>query len=239
VAGVRDRILAIVIARNEEAALGPVLSGLPTSAGGRPVDVLVVDDGSRDRTPEIAQAAGAALISHPATRGSGAALRTGLDRARALGYTVAVHLDGDGEYDPSQLERLVAPIVRGESEYVLGSRFRGERDGMSWHRSLANRAASGVVGALIGATMTDAQTGYRAFGPRALARAEIGHDYNSAQVVTLSLWGAGIRPIEVPISYRRRAAGRSFVRYPEYVRRVAPAVWRAWLAALRARAGRS
>ena len=78
---------------------------------------------------------------------------------------------------------------------------------------------------------SDGQTGYRAFSARALAAARIAHDYNYAQVLTLSLWGAGIEPVEVPIRYRRRASGRSFVRYPEYLARVAPAVWREWRAA--------
>ncbi|MGH2783407.1 MAG: hypothetical protein ACRDLA_18735, partial [Thermoleophilaceae bacterium] len=66
--------------------------------------------------------------------------------------------------------------------------------------------------------------------------ARIRHDYNYAQVLTISLWGAGIDAVEVPVSYRRRVSGRSFVRYPEYLARVAPVVWREWLEARRARA---
>ena len=108
---------------------------------------------------------------------------------------------------------------------------------MTWHRNLANRAASALLGTLMGGTViSDGQTGYRAFSARALAAAEIRHDYNYAQVLTLSLWGAGIDPVEVPISYRRRTNGRSFVRYPEYFARVAPAVWRQWRASRAARA---
>jgi glycosyltransferase involved in cell wall biosynthesis len=194
-----------------------------------PVDVLVVDDGSRDATPVLARAAGARVISHPHSRGLGAALRTGLHDARDRGYAATVYLDGDGEYDAAELERVLDPVARGRAEYVLGSRFLGSREGMSWHRTLANRAATSGLATLMGGTvLTDAQTGYRAFGPRALAAAHIRHDYNYAQVLTLSLWGAGIEPVEVPISYRRRTHGRSFVRYPEYPRRVAPAVWRQW-----------
>lgn len=229
-------MLAVVIARDEERSIGMVVRGIPETACGLGVDILVVDDGSGDRTPELARAAGADVVSHPRSRGVGAALRTGLERAREAGYGAAVHLDGDGEYDPADFERLVAPVAQGRAEQVLGSRFLGTRDGMTWHRSLANRAASALVGAMIGGTaVTDAQTGYRAFGRIALAAAEIRHDYNSAQVLILSLWGAGIEPVEVPISYRRREAGRSFVRYPEYLWRVTPAVWRAWRAARRAR----
>lgn len=229
------RVLAIVLARDEEASIGRVLDRLPTSACGFAVDRVVVNDGSRDRTAELAHRAGALVISHPQPVGVGAALRTGLSHAHAAGCAAAVYLDGDGEYDPADFERLLDPVARERADYVLGSRFLGRRQGMAWHRSLANRAVSAIVGTLTGTVITDAQTGYRAFSRRALAAAEIRHDYNYAQVLTLSLWGAGIKPIEVPISYRRRAAGRSFVRYPEYLRRVTPAIWKAWRAAARAR----
>jgi glycosyltransferase involved in cell wall biosynthesis len=229
------QVLAIVLARDEEASIGRVLDGLPGAACRLPVDVLVVDDGSRDRTPELARSAGARVISHRESRGVGAALRTGLARAHEDRYAAVVSLDADGEYDPRDFAAVLEPVARGGAEYVLGSRFLGHRSGMSWHRSMTNRAASAIVGTLIGTAVSDAQTGYRAFGSRALRAAEIDHDYNYAQVLTLSLWGAGIRPVEVPISYRRRTAGQSFVRYPEYLRRVTPAVWRAWRAAARAR----
>ncbi len=231
----RERALAIVLARDEEASIEQVLHRLPVEACGLGVDTLVVDDGSRDRTPDLARSAGARVVSHPESRGVGAALRTGLGHARDAGYVAAVYLDGDGEYDGRDFATMLDPVARRRAEYVLGSRFLGDRHGMAWHRSLTNRAASAIVGTLIGTVVTDAQTGYRAFGRMALEAAEIRHDYNYAQVLTLSLWGAGIQPVEVPISYRRRAAGRSFVRYPEYLRRVTPAVWRAWRAAARAR----
>jgi len=223
------RCVAIIPARNEEAALGGVLERLPSRACGMAVDALVVDDGSTDDTAALARAAGARVISHAEPRGLGAALRTGLEHARDSGYAAAVYLDGDGEYDAAELERVLDPVARGRAEYVLGSRLLGSREGMAWHRALANRVASSLLATLMGGTvLTDAQTGYRAFGRRALVAAHIRHDYNYAQVLTLALWGAGIEPVEIPIGYRRRAHGHSFVRYPEYLRRVAPAVWRQW-----------
>jgi Glycosyl transferase family 2/Type I phosphodiesterase / nucleotide pyrophosphatase len=231
----RARCLAIVVARDEEAAVGEVLGGIPAHACGMRVDRLLVDDGSRDATPAIARSAGARVVSHASSRGLGAALRTGLELARDEHYDAAVYLDGDGEYSPADVERVLEPIAMGRADYVLGSRFLGSRDGMSWHRTLANRAASALVGTLMETVIGDAQTGYRAFSSQALATARIRHDYNYAQVLTLSLWGAGIDPIEVPIRYRRRTSGRSFVRYPEYSARVAPAIWREWRSSRRTR----
>jgi hypothetical protein len=234
------RCLALVVARDEEPRVGGVLARLPSRACGMAVDALVVDDGSRDRTAAVAREAGARVVGHEVSRGLGAALRTGLAHARDAGYEAVVYLDGDGEYDAAELPRVLAPVARGRADYVLGSRFLGERQGMSWHRTLANRATTTLVASLMGGTVhTDGQTGYRAFSRRAVAAAEIAHDYNYAQVLTLSLWGAGIDPVEVPISYCRRDGGRSFVRYPEYLVRVAPALLRQWRASKAARATRA
>jgi hypothetical protein len=228
---VAQRCLAIVVARDEQATVGGVLAGIPDEACGLPVDVLLVDDGSRDATPAIGRELGARVLSHASSRGLGAALRAGLEVARDEGYDAAVYLDGDGEYDPADFERLLEPVARGRADYVLGSRFLGRREGMSWHRTLANRSTSALLGLLLGTVTSDGQTGYRALSARALAAARIRHDYNYAQLLTLSLWGAGIDAVEVPIGYRRRVSGRSFVRYPDYLARVAPAVWREWRAA--------
>ena len=232
------RCLAIVVARDEEPRVGGVLERLPTRACGMEVDAVVVDDGSVDRTPDVARAAGAEVISHTVSRGLGAALRTGLSHARDRDYAAAVYLDGDGEYDGAELATLLDPIARGRADYVMGSRFLRGREGMSWHRTAANRGTTAIVATMMGTVMSDGQTGYRAFSRRALAAAEIRHDYNYAQVLTLSLWGAGIEPVEVPITYRRRNGGRSFVRYPEYLVRVAPAVWRQWRDSTSARSRR-
>lgn len=231
-----DRCLAIVPALDEELALGPVLAGIPAESGGMPVDVLVIDDGSRDATADVARAAGARVIVNPSPQGLGAAVRTGLEVARDEGYATAVYLDGDGEYDPADFHAVLDPVARGRAEYVCGSRFLGDREGMAWHRTLANRATTALLATLMSTVLTDGQTGYRAFGRHALEHARIRHDYNYAQVLTLSLWGAGIDPVEVPISYRRRTSGRSFVRYPEYLRRVLPQLLAEWRTARGTRA---
>ena len=223
------RCLAILPAHDEEGAIAGVIAGIPRSACGMSVDLLVVDDGSRDATAHIAREHGARVIAHGSPRGLGAAVRSGLELARDEGYDAAVYLDADGEYDPADFETVLDPIARGRADYVTGSRFLGApRTGMTWHRTLANRATSALLGTLLHTVVSDGQTGYRAFSARALAAARIRHDYNYAQVLTLSLWGAGIDAVEVPVSYRRRTCGRSFVSYPEYLARVAPAVWREW-----------
>jgi hypothetical protein len=205
-----DRPLAVIIpAHNEHENLPEVLASIPDDLG--PVEVLVVDDASTDDTAAMARAHGAEVVSLGWRRGLGAALRAGLAAASALDPWAAVYLDADGEYDAREIPALLEPIRAGRANYVLGSRFAGSIDGMTRPRRLANRFFTMLVSALGGRRISDGQTGFRAFDPTALAVAEIVHDYNYAQVLTLDLLGKGLRMEEVPISYRRRRRGRSFV----------------------------
>ncbi|HEY8490101.1 MAG TPA: lysylphosphatidylglycerol synthase domain-containing protein [Dehalococcoidia bacterium] len=229
-AGVAEPVAVIIPAYNEAENLPEVLAAIPRDAA-PDLRVLVVDDGSDDGTAEVARRCGAdEVLRHERNRGLGAALRTGLERARELNARAAVYLDGDGEYDPRQIPSLLAPVLAGQADYVVGSRYRGNRDGQPWLRFLGNLAFSVGLCVLAGRLITDGQSGFRAFSRRALEVAEIVHDYNYAQVLTLDLLKKGMRYREVPISFRARRRGRSFIRYPEYVRRVLPAVARELLA---------
>jgi glycosyltransferase involved in cell wall biosynthesis len=184
-------------------------------------------------------------VQHAKNRGLGAALRTGLLEARRLNARAAVYLDADLEYDPAEAQRLLDPIERGEADYVLGSRFssppsplslRGEgedisveRSGMRLSRRIANRGFSLLLSLLCGRWISDGQTGYRAFSARAIAVAEIVHDYNYAQVLTLDLLKKGMRMTEVPVSYQVRQRGRSFISL-QYLWRVPAGIARELLA---------
>ena len=215
-------VVFVLPAHNEEAALPAVLDAIaradiPNSRA------IVVDDGSTDATASIAELLGALVVRHPRNRGLGAALRTGLAAARDLRPRAVVYLDADGEYDPADARTLLAPIEAGTADYVTGSRFPAARagapDGMPISRRIANTMFSALLSLLSGHRITDGQSGMRAFSPRALEVAEIVHDYNYAQVLTLDLLHKGIRMTEVPITYRRRQHGRSFVS-AEYLWRV-------------------
>ena len=182
--------------------------------------VVVVDDGSTDDTALVAQQYGAdVVISHPVNRGLGAALRTGIAAANELDARAAVYIDADGEYPPEQIPDLLDPVLRGESDYVLGSRYLGKREGQRVVRLLGNLIFTGLLCLASGRRITDGQTGFRAFSRRALECAEVIHDYNYAQVLTLDLLKKGMRMREVPISYSRRTRGKSFIG-PKYLWRV-------------------
>ncbi len=221
------RLLAVVVpAKEEEATIGELLERISTlRVPGYELRAFVVDDGSKDHTAEIARRMGATVFHHPENRGLGAAVRTGLRAAVEAGATAVAYLDADLEYYPEDIPRLLEPILTGRADYVLGSRFRGGVRSMKLYRRLGNYAFTALLVVLTGRFMTDGQTGMRAFSREAARSAEIIHDYNYAQVLTLDLLGKGFWVEEVPIRYKIREHGESFIRW-SYPMKVLPAIWR-------------
>lgn len=224
-------IVLFLPAHDEAATVGHVVARVPAMVGGHPVVVVVIDDGSTDGTAGVALAAGAAVVQMGRQSGLGAAVRAGLSYGVAQGAVAVAFCDADGEYDPAALADLVAPLLSGRADYVVGSRFAGLPRRMRPHRWLGNHVLTlsvrlvarwryGVRG------LTDGQSGYRALSAEAAREAEVVHDFNYAQVLTFDLLAKGFRYHEVPITYRFREHGRSFVRLLPYLRQVVPAVWR-------------
>ncbi|MGH3367456.1 MAG: lysylphosphatidylglycerol synthase domain-containing protein [Nocardioidaceae bacterium] len=220
-------VVAMIPVHDEAGTIAEVVTGLPGRAGGRPVVPLVVDDGSSDGSGSLAAAAGARVVRQPRNLGLGAAVRRGLAEATALSPAAVVYLDADLEYHPGELERLAEPILTGDADYVIGSRFSGQIHSMLPHRRLGNQVLTQWMRWMTRrADLTDGQSGYRAFSARAAAEAEVVHDYNYAQVLTLDLLAKGFAYTEVPVSYAFRETGTSFVRLGSYLRKVVPAVYR-------------
>lgn len=219
-------VLLFLPAFNEAAAIGDLARRIPQTAGGRRLDVVLVDDGSTDDTGRLARAAGLEVLTLPANRGLGAAVRTGLALGAARGAAAVAFCDADGEYPPEEIDALVTPILDGRADYVVGSRFLGRIDHMRPHRRAGNQVLTRGLSFVARRRITDGQSGYRAFSPAAARDAEVIHDYNYAQVLTLDLLAKGYRYLEVPISYRFRTTGRSFVTLGRYLRNVVPAVYR-------------
>jgi glycosyltransferase involved in cell wall biosynthesis len=221
-----SRIAVIIPAKDEEATIGALLDGISkVSVSDYELHPIVVDDGSTDATAAIAKGRGAEVVVHPENRGLGAAVRTGLRAAVASGAVAVAYLDADLEYAPGDIPTLLEPVLSGRADYVLGSRFRGGVRGMRPYRRAGNYAFTALLVLLTGENITDGQTGMRAFSREAADRAEIVHDYNYAQVLTLDLLRKGFRLEEVPIRYRVREHGESFIRW-SYPAKVLPAIWR-------------
>lgn len=158
-------LLAIIPALNEEETVGDVVRSVQALTD---ADVLVIDDGSRDRTVERAVEAGATVLSHPFNLGVGAALRTGFRYARSHGYDVVVQVDGDGQHEVGEAKRL-AEAIEGGSDLVVGSRFEAGFE-TSRLRRFSMRVLSRHVSKYLGVTITDTTSGFRAFGATAIDR---------------------------------------------------------------------
>jgi glycosyltransferase involved in cell wall biosynthesis len=204
-------LLVLIPALNEEEAIAGVV-GRTLSA--LPADVLVIDDGSTDETSVRARAAGALVVRHPFNLGVGAAIRTGLRFAHERGYQYVVQIDGDGQHDPLDAEHLVAVVRQGDHDLSVGSRFaNGYR--VAAGRRVAMRILAGIVSRKLGRPLTDATSGFRAFGPKAIAvfAGAYPTEYLSDTVEALLLAAdAGLRVVEVPVTMRERQGGEPSAR---------------------------
>ena len=218
-------VVLFLPAHDEEATVADVVRRAPASVLGHPVEVLVIDDGSTDATAARATEAGATVVAMGHNQGLGAAVRRGFAEATERRAVASAFCDADGEYDPAELERLVTPVLAGEADYVVGSRFAGGPRTMKAHRSFGNRVLTAAVSIISRRRITDGQSGYRVLSGDATAAAEVIHDFNYAQVLTLDLLAKGFRYAEVPITYRFRTHGQSFIRLGTYLRNVVPAVY--------------
>jgi glycosyltransferase involved in cell wall biosynthesis len=203
--------IAIVPAFNEEQNVGRVLDELRALDPG--LDVVVVSDGSTDRTAEVAAARGAHVIRLPFNLGIGGAVQTGFRYAWEEGYELAVRLDGDGQHDPSQLGAILAPVLAGETDFAVGTRFVGERSYRSSRsRRLGIRILAWTVSALVRQRITDPTSGFQALNRHGIAlfAADLPHDYPEVEA-TVMVFRHRLRMREVPVRMRERAAGRSSI----------------------------
>ena len=195
------RVSFLIPAYNEEATIGEVLERVGTL--GLDAQVVVVDDGSSDRTAEIAAEHGATVIRQ-ANAGKGAAIRTAIG---AIDGEIAVIQDADMEYDPAEVPQLIEPIVRGVADVVYGSRLRGgkaQRAYLFWHL-VGNRFLSLLTSLLYNTTLSDMETCYKLFDREVLDSFTLRSErFDFEPEVTAKVLRKGIRIYEVPISYAGR-----------------------------------
>lgn len=193
--------LAIVIpAYNEASTIGPVI--LQVQAVGLPgfkKEIIVVNDGSSDRTDEIVRSTGAVVVRHLLNRGYGGALGTGIEAALRWGADILVTCDADGQHSPDDIRKVADPIRMGQADVVIGSRML-ETGGMPLIRRIANRVANLVTWVLFGIHTTDSQSGLRAFSRSAAMQIRIrGNNFEVSSEICGEIGRHRLKFIEVPI----------------------------------------
>jgi len=206
----RDRLPSVVVvmpAYEERENIGAVLDAMPAAVCGLPLGCLVVDDGSRDDTAEVARRHGALVVSTPVQRGGGAALRLGFDLALEHGAEIAVTMDADGQHRPSEIETLVRPLVESGASFVIGSRILGGHEGGSRMRAAGIHVFNLVIRLLTPVKVTDCSNGFRALRVRDLARVLLRQDQFHTAELIVDAAKKGIPIAEVPVHVDRRASG--------------------------------
>jgi glycosyltransferase involved in cell wall biosynthesis len=204
------RCIAIIPALNEERQIGPVVDDIKAQAPG--FDVLVIDDGSTDRTAAVAREHGASVVSHPFNMGYGVALQTAYKYAVRQGYDVLVQLDGDGQHDPAYIPKLAEQVISGKCDVCVGSRFR---EGLGYIPPFLRRVGMVIFGYIAsratGRRVTDPTSGYQALGrgPFAFFQRDLfPFDYPDADVLIL-LHRAGFRVEEIAVRMKPSPTGKS------------------------------
>lgn len=236
-------VVVFIPAFNEEEKIAEVIKNTyklfkDSEKKGFWIDVIVIDDGSRDKTSEVAQKAGAkVVIRHPYNRGLGAATRSAMQEAYRMGADIAVKIDADYQFDPLDIEKTIRPILDNEADVVFGSRFMKEYKGYKGKdftlvlaRKWGNKVFPWLLTKLTGLKVTDATTGLMAFERKYLANFEIASDYNETQQLIIDAWGRHMRVIEVSCTFKPRTTGKSFISL-KYLRKVPISMLRMMLVA--------
>jgi glycosyltransferase involved in cell wall biosynthesis len=206
-----SRLVVIIPAFNEEASLGRVIRNVCDAVPW--ADVLVVNDGSTDRTTQVALAAGARVISLPFNLGIGAAVQTGFLYAEENGYDYAVQVDGDGQHDPQEIPIILGPVSTGAADVVAGSRYIENRGYITPKlRRLGIVILAAVISLITGRRVTDPTSGFRAYNRLAICFCArlYPYDYPEPESVVL-FWQARLRMIEIPVTMNPRYGGQSSI----------------------------
>lgn len=208
---IRGKTLVIIPAFNEEGSVGKVVEEVKTQFPG--MDVLVVNDGSSDRTSEIAQSGGAIVLNLPFNLGIGGAMQAGYKYAFEKNYDIAIQVDGDGQHDPKEIPKLLRVLEEKKIDIALGSRFIGDSEfKSSVMRRLGISIFSKVISLIVGQKITDPTSGFRAANRKTvrLFALDYPQDYPEPEAVVL-LHQCGLKMEEVSAGMNERYAGESSI----------------------------
>jgi glycosyltransferase involved in cell wall biosynthesis len=205
------RVLIIIPAYNEEKNIEALLDNLEKNYS--EYDYLVVNDCSRDSTPNILKGRGASFLDLPVNLGIGGGVQSGYIYAKENGYDIAVQMDGDGQHLPEYLKDIITPVAEGEADACVGSRFiKCEGFQSSAMRRLGINILSFLIRILTGQKVTDVTSGFRAVNRDVieLFASEYAQDYPEPEALVVSAVN-GFKTIEVPVKMQERLGGTSSI----------------------------
>jgi len=195
--GSGKNIVAVIAAYNEQIAIGSVVIRTVPFV----TTVLVVDDGSHDMTSYIAEHAGAEVVRLSKNHGKSYAVLRGFDRARQLNADIVVMLDGDAQHHPEEIPSIISPILKGEADLVIGSRFLNGENKIPFYRTIGQKTLDRMTKMASSCKITDSQSGFRAISKRAMdcfTAEPTGYSIESVMISHMS--DCGMRIAEIPIS---------------------------------------
>jgi len=198
--------LSIVIpAYNEEKTIAAVIESIPKEFSSiDKIEVIVIDDGSTDKTVEIAKNCGAIVFSFKKNQGLAKAISLGFSKCIENNSDIMIILDADNQYDSKEIPLILKPIIEKKADIVLGDRQVKKLDHMSSQKKIGNQIASKVLSTLVGLKISDGQTGFRAFNRESMKRIHLFSNYTYTQETILQAKFKNLKIIEVPITFRKR-----------------------------------
>ena len=201
----KPKLVITIPAYNEEATIEQVIREIPKKIKGiDKIQVLVIDDGSTDRTAEKAKRAGAVVLSNKKNIGLARTFKRALQTALSKGADIIVNTDADFQYNQKQIPELLEPILKGKADIVLGSRFQGHIEYMPFSKRIGNRISTWAVRRVSGLPISDAQTGFRAFTRESALRMNILSTHTYTQETIIQAAAQNLVITEVPVEFRRR-----------------------------------
>jgi len=200
------KLVITIPSYNEEYSLASVIKEIPRIIPGiDQVQILVINDGSTDRTVEVAAQAGAdKILTHKHNTGLAQTFRDGLNEALEMGADIIVNTDADFQYNGTEIPKLITPILEGNADIVLGDRQIDHLDHMPWGNLWGNKLATQVTRWTTGLPIQDAQTGFRAFSREAALRMNLTGDYTYTQETIIQASNKNLKIEQIPVEFRRR-----------------------------------